>query len=705
MLEGGDTGPAILPGNARDSLLTKAIRHEDDLVMPPAKPRLPTETISRIERWIDLGAPVPDSAKTADSGNHSLEMIAKSHWAFRPIKQPAIPRASNPSWARTPIDAFILAKLDEQHWRPAPAASTVDWIRRVTYDLTGLPPTTLEIARYLDDRSPDADERLVDRLLASPHYGARWGQHWLDVVRFAESEGFEYDRHIPGAWRYRDYVIQSFNEDKPFDRFVTEQIAGDEIDPSDRTCLTASAFHRIGPIRRNAGNPEVALSRNEVLTERTDIVGSAFLGLTIGCARCHNHKLEPIPQKDYYRLQAYIASTAENNVSTATTTQAAEWDAKRKSIPVEIKNLQAKLATASASDKVLINQRIDELREQLLVPPHTIPATRNDFASRTKIHLLKRGVWENKGEPVGPRPLSVLVDQHAPELAADVGDPRTQLARWLTAPNQPLTARVIVNRIWQQHFGIGLVKTANDFGTKGERPSHPELIDWLASTLVQQGWRLKPVHRAIVMSATYRQSSRTALDPEVRRVDPENRLLSHFNRRRLSAEEIRDSMLSVSGRLNLKMGGPSVMVPIDEELRRLLLKPFQWQSTTDPAENDRRTVFLISKRNLRLPFLEVFDAPSLLTTCARRESSTHAPQALELLNGPFVNELAAAFADRLQRESRTNADDLAKLAYRLALGREPAAAEYSIATDFLRDQPLKEFALAVFNLNGFHYVF
>jgi hypothetical protein len=264
---------------------------------------------------------------------------------------------------------------------------------------------------------------------------------------------------------------------------------------------------------------------------------------------------------------------------------------------------------------------------------------------------------------------------------------------------------VIVNRIWQQHFGIGLVKTANDFGTKGERPSHPELIDWLASTLVQQGWRLKPVHRAIVMSATYRQSSRTALDPEVRRVDPENRLLSHFNRRRLSAEEIRDSMLSVSGRLNLKMGGPSVMVPIDEELRRLLLKPFQWQSTTDPAENDRRTVFLISKRNLRLPFLEVFDAPSLLTTCARRESSTHAPQALELLNGPFVNELAAAFADRLQRESRTNADDLAKLAYRLALGREPAAAEYSIATDFLRDQPLKEFALAVFNLNGFHYVF
>ena len=282
---------------------------------------------------------------------------------------------------------------------------------------------------------PDADERVVDRLLASPRYGERWAQHWLDVVRFAESEGFEYDRHIPDAWRFRDYVIDSLNRDKPFDRFVVEQIAGDEFAPEDRECQTASIFHRLGPVRRNAGNPDIALSRNEVLTERTDIIGTAFLGLTIGCARCHNHKLEPISQKDYYRLQAYLAATDEHDISLATPDEREAWDARRKTIEAEIKKLQAKSRKAERSEKARLAMEIEAMEDSIPPPPATIPAIRNDSAHRTPIHVLKRGVWENKGEPVGPRPPSVLVADDLPELAADVPDPRSRLARWLPRPS------------------------------------------------------------------------------------------------------------------------------------------------------------------------------------------------------------------------------------------------------------------------------
>ena len=377
----------------------------------------------------------------------------------------------------------------------------------MTFDVTGLPPTPEEIAAFEGDRSPLAEERVVNRLLDSPRYGERWAQHWLDVVRFAETEGFEYDRHIPDAWRFRDYVIDSFNRDKPFDRFVVEQIAGDELSPEDREYQAASIFHRIGPVRRNAGNPEIALSRNEVLTERTDIIGTAFLGLTIGCARCHNHKLEPISQKDYYRLQAYFAATEEHDISLATAAQRKAWEQTSKTTQAEVKKLRAKASKATGAEKARLNMEVEALEDSIPPPPATIPAVWNDPAHRTPMHVLKRGVWENKGEPVGPRPPGVLVPDDLPELPPDVSDPRTRLARWLVSPGHPLTARVIVNRLWQHHFGTGLVKTVNDFGTKGDRPSHPELLDWLASTLVESGWRLKPIHRLILLSGTYRQSS------------------------------------------------------------------------------------------------------------------------------------------------------------------------------------------------------
>jgi hypothetical protein len=698
---GGDSGPAVVPGKSDESLLVQAIRHDDGMAMPPKSPRLDEAIIADFVAWIDRGAPDPRTGLATPNGPPSIA-DARGHWAFQSVRRIPPPAVQDASWAKNPVDAFILSRLEERRWAPAPPASRAEWIRRVTFDLTGLPPSPEEIKAYEQDPSLDADERLVDRLLESPQYGERWAQHWLDVVRFAETEGYEYDRNIPDAWRFRDYVVASLNHDKPFDRFVAEQVAGDEIGPKDAECLTASTFHRLGPVRRNAGNPEIALSRNEVLTERTDIIGTAFLGLTIGCARCHNHKLEPILQKDYYRLQAYLAATDEANLVLATEAERKQWATDTARLNAQIEPLRKKARRATGQEKDRLTNEIEALEDELPPPLATIPGTSNDFAHRTEIHVLKRGVWENKAEPVGPRPPSVLVPDDQPELPADVSNPRTQLARWMTAPGHPLTARVIANRIWQHHFGLGLVKSVNDFGIRGDRPSHPELLDWLASELVQGGWRLKPLHRRIVLSSTYRQSTRGA--PDVERSDPENRLLAHFSRRRLAAEEVRDAMLAVSGRLNLKAGGPSVMVPVDPELTKLLYKPSQWQVARDPSEFDRRTLYLLAKRNMRLPFLETFDAPALLTSCPRRESSTHAPQALELLNGRLANDLASAFASRLERECGDSQGMIVDRAFRLAIGRGPTGSERDLSLAFLRDQPLKEFALATFNLNGFLYV-
>ncbi|MBI3865881.1 MAG: DUF1553 domain-containing protein, partial [Planctomycetia bacterium] len=493
------------------------------------------------------------------------------------------------------------------------------------------------------------------------------------------------------------------NADKPFDRFVSEQIAGDELDPANHEFLTASIFHRLGPVRRNAGNTDIALSRNEVLTERTDIVGAAFLGLTVGCARCHNHKLEPISQRDYYCLQAYLAATDEHNIALASAAEQSAWEAETQKLKDEIQEVKKRARVATGVEREKLNMQVEDLEDHLPPPLATIPATRNDFANRTAIHVLKRGVWENKGEAVGLRPPGILVPDDTPELAPDESRPRTRLAQWLTSPQHPLTARVIVNRLWQQHFGNGLVKTPNDFGLHGEKPSHPELLDWLAATLVENGWRLKPIHRLILLSSTYQQSCLSPGHQEEDDRDPENRWLAHFKRRRLSAEEVRDAMLAVSGRLNVKAGGPSVVVPVDAELVGLLYKPSQWAVTADPREHDRRSVYLIAKRNLRLPFFESLDAPALQTSCARRESSTHSPQALELLNGGLSNDLARALANRLERECDGAPERIVERAFLLALGRPPTAAEKARSLMFLQEQPVGEFALAMFNLNGFLY--
>ena len=703
MRRGGETGPALIPGNADKSLLLQAIRHEGELEMPPKKPKLSEAIIADFQKWIEMGAPDPRQDALTPDDPYDFKK-AREFWSFQPIKKSALPVVNDTDWPRTPLDQFILAKLEERRLRPAPYASKADLIRRVYFDLMGLPPSPNDIQTFLADTSANAYEALVDRLLNSHAFGERMAQDWLDVVRYAETEGFEYDRHLPDAWRYRDYVIDSFNHDKPFDQFVAEQIAGDEIAPGNRDCESAAIFHRLGAVRRNAGNPEIALSRNEVLTERTDVIGSAFLGLTVGCARCHNHKFDPILQKDYYRLQAYFAATQENDIILGPAEEKKIWETKTKAIKAELKLLRRKLESVEGDEKKELADKIEKIEDGMPAPPPTIPTIHNDPAQRTDMHVLKRGDWEKKGESVGPRPPTVLTSDDTPELIADTPNPRTRLAEWLTTPDHPLTARVIVNRIWQHHFGIGLVKTPNDFGKNGERPSHPELLDHLAFNLIVDRWHLKFLHRTILLSAAYQQSSQTSEFETASRLDPEDRLLWRFNRRRLSAEEIRDAMLAVSGALNPKAGGKSIMTPVDAELVHLLYKPSQWEVAKNPNENHRRSIYLIAKRNLRLPFMETFDQPALLTSCGRRESSTHAPQALEMLNGSLANELAGAFAQRLTSEAGADRNKIIVRAYELTLGRSPTPQEMALALDFLKEQPPKEFALAMFNLNEFLYV-
>jgi len=636
----------------------------------------------------------------------------RSHWSLLPRTTPAIPTFANPAdaaWPANPIDAFILARLKQAELRPAAPAERRVLARRAHFNLTGLPPTPEEIAAFENDSAPDAFERLVDRLLASPHYGEAWGQHWLDVVRYSESEGFEYDRHRPGAWRFRDYAIRSFNADKPFDQFLAEQIAGDELQDAGEgeaayDARIAAGFHRLGPVRRNAGNSDVAFSRNEVLTEMTDAVGSTFLGLTVGCARCHDHMFDAVRQRDYYRLQAFLAATQEKDVQLGDPQVVEKWNAENDVVQAEITKLRELLDDATAEDRERLSSELKAARKRVPAPLPTISSVANDAAKRSEIRLLERGQTENPRERVGPRFLGVLLTSSVAEYPADVSSPKKLLADWLVDPQHPLTARVYVNRLWNYQFGRGTVATPNDFGVNGAPPSHPQLLDYLANELIAAGWSTKRIQRLILTSSTYRQASTGPHQDFASERDPGNSLLWHFSRRRLTAEQLRDALLAVSGRINTAVGGESIMPPVKQELVDLLYEPAQWKVTPDARQHDRRSVYLVAKRNLRLPFMEVFDQPDLLISCARRQSSTHAPQSLELLNGELANDLAAAFAARLKNEAGNDLARQVERAYWLAAGRPPSPREHDLAVQFLHRQPLEEFALAMFNLNAFLYV-
>jgi hypothetical protein len=650
-----------------------------------------------------------DEEKVAPLGTYKPS--EKSYWAFQPRKNAAPPRFTGPSdqaWVKTPVDAFILAGLKKAGLKPASQADKVTLIRRVVYDLHGLPPTPEEIDAFLRDPSPQAYEHLVDRLLASPRYGEQWGRHWLDVVRFAESDGYEYDTHRPDAYRFRDYVVQSFNDDKPYDQFVKEQLAGDEMDSGNETFMVASGFNRLGPLRKNAGNQNVASSRNEVLTEMTNVVGAAFLGVTVGCARCHDHKFDPFRQSDYYRLQGFFAQTRPNDLMRATKEEQAAWHATVDPLEQQIRQLQMKMRRAPEEEKGKLQTELDAIDEKMPLPLTAIYAVKDSPKDATPVHTLFHGDYLDPRESVGARPLGVLLPDNTPEQPVTLETPRLNLANWLVSTDNPLTARVMVNRIWQYHFGRGIVSTANDFGRMGGKPSNPELLDYLANQFVANGWHMKALHRMILLSSAYRQASRSPMETLGMEKDAENSLLWKFSRRRLEAEEIRDSMLAVSGALNPKLGGPSVLVPIDQDLVKMLKRPQYWVATKDKSADYRRTLYMIYKRNLQLPFMGVFDAPDMQLSCPRREQSTHALQALELLNGQLSNELASVFAQRIAKERDANPARI-DLAWRLATGRTPTPKEKLLASRYLSEIPgdplrLKELALDLYNLNAFLYV-
>ena len=643
-----------------------------------------------------------------EAARETYTAVERRHWSFRPRTKPAIPQFSveaDRRWAAQPIDAFILQKLKEEKLTPAPAASRQTLIRRLTLDLTGLPPAPAEIQAFLADRRPDAYERLVDRLLEAPAYAERQARHWLDVVRFAESDGFEYDTHRSEAWQYRDYVIRSFAADLPYDRFLTEQLAGDELAPGEHEMLIAASFNRLGPYRKNAGNQDAAYIRNEILTEMTNVVGAAFLGVTLGCARCHDHKFDPIRHTDYYRMQGYFSTTDQWDIPLAAPAEKAAWEKRKEAVNKELAELRKRLKEAVGEEKAAVEQLIGVKEKQVPEPLPALQTVRAESSLYRPVHVLNRGSPDMPLAQVGMRPLGVLLPDNTPEAAPESAEkPRLQLARWIAGAENPLTARVLVNRLWLTHFGSGIVSTPNDFGRMGSRPAHPELLDWLANQFVAGGFRIKPVHRLMVLSNTYRQAYVAQPGEAAQTADPRNRLLWSFPRRRLEAEQMRDAMYAAAGLLNPQRYGPSVITPIEPELVNQIYNPAQWAVHPDPAQHNRRSIYLFQKRNIRMPFMEVFDVPDTLLSCARRESSTHAPQALELLNGPLTQKVSVALAERLRREAGPSSEKQMDLAFMLVLGRPPLEKERAASRRFLAANPLREFALGLFASNDFLYV-
>jgi hypothetical protein len=688
----------------------------------------------------------------------------RAWWAFqKPVRPPA--PALQDAWIKTPIDAFILKSLKDKQLTPSAPLNKEQLIRRVTLDLTGLPPLTADVNKFVADKTPNAYEKVVDRLLASQQYGERWGQRWLDVVRYADTNGYELDAFRPHAWRYRDYVVDSFNSDKPYDRFILEQIAGDELFPSNKEALIATGFHRAGPIHLVSGNQDVEMNRQEVLTEFVSGVGTTFMGITIGCAKCHNHKFDPILQADYYRLQAIFSSTEGKDIEIATdedrdrrkremeeykaqlepvkkAIEAIEKpyreglkEAKRAKLEPELKAVleipkekrtqdQQKLARAAMSqigvswDEVLAavspadKERRAVLRKQMheieLTQPDPLPtayAVANAGGAPT-IHILKIGDPKHKLEPVDPGLPSVLSEENG-QVTSEPCSRRSALAKWLASPENPLTARVMANRVWQLRMGTGLVRTPNDFGSLGERPTNRELLDWLATELVERGWSVKALDRMIVTSSVYQQSATD--DPAKSEIDSDNKLYWRANRRRMEAEMLRDNILAVSGSLNARMGGKPVRVPIEREIYDLIFTEDEpdnlWPLLPDRKEHNRRSIYLLNKRTVRLPMLANFDQPDAMTSCPVRPASTHALQALSLMNSDFMAEQATAFASRLEKECGPDRSCAVRAAYRDALAREPRQAEAAMAKEFFAGgAPLSDFCLALLNRNEFVYL-
>ncbi len=640
-LKGGDTGPAIVAGDPAKSLLIKAVKWADkDLQMPPKK-QLSDAQIATLEEWIRKGAPDPRDGKREVTRIGKLFEQAKTHWAFQPLGKAGPPPVKDVAWVRNDVDRFILAGLEGKGIRPSAEADRRTLIRRVSFDLIGLPPSPEEVESFAKDPSPDAYERIVDRLLASPQYGERWGRHWLDLARYADSSGMHNDLDRPHAWRYRDYVICSFNDDKPYARFIAEQLAGDEVEGTNEDALVGTGFCRNGPSNDdNMGNNKEQYRLDE-LDDVISTTSSVFLGLTMGCARCHDHKYDPITSEDYYRLLAIFNGTEKLGV------------------PKEPKGKE-------------------EVNVQALI--ETGAKVRPTF-------FLRRGSLQNRGPEVQPGAPAVLAPQpilfSAPAENAKSSGRRRTFAEWIGAPENALTWRVLANRIWQHHFGEGIVGTPSNFGFNGARPSHPELLDFLAGQLIASGGRMKPVHRLIVLSATYRQSSHGT--ESGRRLDPQNTLFSRMNIRRMEAEILRDSILSVSGKLNPQMGGAGIKPRIRADLLTASQRNKWPVLATEGPEQWRRSVYVYVKRQLLMPMMELFDAPVTTESAARRTESVVPTQALVLMNDEFVEDQAGFLAERAAEQGGDLPSVVGRI-YALAMSRPPADARLQQALAFVQSR-------------------
>jgi Protein of unknown function (DUF1553)/Protein of unknown function (DUF1549) len=690
------------------------------------------------------------------------------HWAFVAPAQARVPGVKESSWVKTPIDAFVLARLEQQKISHSPEADRATLLRRLSFDITGLPPSPEELKAFVTDGSPLAYERVVDRLLASPRHGERWGQHWLDLARFAETDGFEFDQARPDAWRYRDWVVQALNRDLAYDAFVRLQLAGDEVMPGDPAAFIATGFNRCYPDMVDLNDQ--GLRRQNALNDITETTGLVFLGLTIGCARCHDHKFDPIPQTDFYALQAIftparfrddypLASAAERRefeeqslrrdqeltaVRTSLIRLEAPWrDLLAPGVPPGLNDEMVAAFDRSRQERsphdveliydalardrrinpriwaVVLDSITFDARRRMLARlesikrsgPRALPRARGvdeTGAIAPPTYLLRRGEYGARGPEVSPAFPAVLptgppTAAASPRRSTRSTGRRTALADWLLRPDHPLTARVLVNRLWQHHFGRGLVGTPSDFGTMGDEPTHPELLDWLAREFVARGWSMKSMHRLIVTSATYRQQSRS--DGPGRTADPENTLLWRQNRQRLDGEAIRDSLLVVSGCLNGAMEGPSVFPELPPELSRLSSKGAVWPVSPNVEDRQRRSLYVFVRRNLRYPFFEVFDRPDTNASCPQRAVTTIAPQALSLLNSQLALDAAHALAARTLREAGPDRTLQLEHIARIVFGRPPDATERTLMSEFLsRDGSLDHLCAALLNTNAFIYI-
>ena len=779
-ISGGKSGiPAIVPGKSAQSLLVRYISGLDPkLVMPPTGERLNAKEISLISQWIDQGAVWPDEALSSKSADHA----PKDHWAFKRVHAPVVPAVKTPAWVRNPIDSFILAKLEARSWTPSPAADPRALLRRTYLDVIGMPPSLAEQQAFLQSPTPAALDRVVSDLLARPAYGERWARHWLDLVRYAETNGYERDATKPHVWRYRDYVIRSLNDDKPFDRFVLEQLAGDELPDANAETLTATGFYRLGPWDDEPADPKE--DRYDQLDDILSTTSQVFLGLTLGCARCHDHKFEPLSQSDYYRMVSIFnglqrprngraeldlpigqrlevdTAIARDRLVEALNQQLAELrNARRKEVleskppaltaetitafllePGKRDEAQRKLVEKHASllDEVIDaaappaeQQTISSLKEKIKQAKSFTPDLPRGYymvepePMAPATHLLIRGKASSPGSEVTPGVPAVLVDSQ-PAFPAPKRSSlrRLTLAQWIVSRENSLTARVIVNRVWQHHFGEGLVRTPSDFGRMGDRPTHPELLDWLSHWFVQEGWSSKKLHHLILTSNAYRMAK--SWNAKYGAEDPENRMLWRVSPRRLEVEAIWDSILRASGQLNPQMYGPSMYPFVPEAALQGHSDPDKIWKPFDEKDASRRAIYAFIKRSMLVPLFEVLDFCDTARTAASRQVTSVAPQALSLLNGDFVNRQSRHFAERLEVEAGPDVGRQVEHAYLLALCRPVTIREKTEMLAFLeretkqrllessgtpsaadqtkaRREALQQMCRVIFNLNEFAY--